>query len=90
MIQTASRDHPPVPVPHFPAPRAVSPPCPSPSFLSAAFPCRSGPDFEPYRDLSTHLALRTSPGDLLSISLIRDGERRELSMELGERPDPRG
>ena len=39
-------------------------------------------------DLSTHLALRTSPGDLLSVSLIRDGERRELSMRLGERPEP--
>jgi S1-C subfamily serine protease len=39
-------------------------------------------------DLSTHLALRTSPGDLLSLSLIRDGERREVSMTLGARPDP--
>ena len=39
-------------------------------------------------DLSTHLALRTSPGDLLSISVVRDGERRELSMRLGERPEP--
>ena len=39
-------------------------------------------------DLSTRLALRTSPGDLLSVSLIRDGERRDLSMRLGERPDP--
>ena len=39
-------------------------------------------------DLSTHLALRTSPGDLLSISLVRDRERREVSMTLGERPEP--
>jgi S1-C subfamily serine protease len=39
-------------------------------------------------DLSTHLALRTSPGDILSLSLIRDGERREVSMTLGARPDP--
>jgi S1-C subfamily serine protease len=41
-------------------------------------------------DLSTHLALRTSPGDVLSVSLVRDGERRDLSMTLGERPPPTG
>jgi S1-C subfamily serine protease len=38
--------------------------------------------------LSTHLALRTSPGDLLGVTVRRGGERRDLSFELGERPDP--
>ena len=38
--------------------------------------------------LSTHLALRTSPGDLLGVTVLRDGERRNPSFELGERPEP--
>ena len=38
--------------------------------------------------LSTHLALRTSPGDLLGVTVLRDGERRNPSFELGERPGP--
>ena len=39
-------------------------------------------------DLSTHLALRTSPGDPLGVTVVRDGERRNLGFELGERPEP--
>jgi S1-C subfamily serine protease len=38
--------------------------------------------------LSTHLALRASPGDLLGVTVLRDGERRNPSFELGERPEP--
>lgn len=38
--------------------------------------------------LSTYLALNTSPGDPLGVTVIRDGERRNLSFELGERPEP--
>jgi S1-C subfamily serine protease len=38
--------------------------------------------------LSTHLALETSPGDLIGVTVVRDGERRNLSFELGERPEP--
>jgi S1-C subfamily serine protease len=39
-------------------------------------------------DLSTHLALRTSPGDPLGVTVVRDERRRNLSFELGERPEP--
>jgi S1-C subfamily serine protease len=39
--------------------------------------------------LSSYLALETSPGDLLGVTVLRDGERRNPSFELGERPDPR-
>jgi S1-C subfamily serine protease len=38
--------------------------------------------------LSTHLALLTSPGDPLGVTVVRDGERRNPSFELGERPEP--
>jgi S1-C subfamily serine protease len=38
--------------------------------------------------LSTHLALLTSPGDLLGLTVVRDGKRRNPSFELGERPEP--
>jgi S1-C subfamily serine protease len=38
--------------------------------------------------LSTHLALETSPGDLLGVTVVRGGERRNLGFELGERPEP--
>ena len=38
--------------------------------------------------LSTYLALETSPGDLLGVTVVRGGERRNLGFELGERPEP--
>ncbi|MEF8840164.1 MAG: trypsin-like peptidase domain-containing protein [Haloarculaceae archaeon] len=38
--------------------------------------------------LSTYLALETSSGDLLGVTVVRDGERRSPSFELGERPEP--
>jgi S1-C subfamily serine protease len=38
--------------------------------------------------LSTYLALSTSPGDLLSVTVRRDDRRRTLPLELGERPEP--
>lgn len=39
-------------------------------------------------ELSTYLALNTSPGDLLSVTVLRDGGRRTLSLRLDERPEP--
>jgi len=39
-------------------------------------------------DLSTYLALETSPGDRLEVTVIRDGERRTVSFRLGRRPQP--
>lgn len=38
--------------------------------------------------LSTYLALNKRPGDLLDVTVIRDGERETVSFELGERPPP--
>ena len=38
--------------------------------------------------LSTHLALLTSPGDPLGVTVVRDEGRRNPSFELGERPEP--
>ena len=39
-------------------------------------------------DLSTFLALETSPGDTITVTVIRDGERRDVDLTLGERPEP--
>ena len=38
--------------------------------------------------LSTFLALNTSPGDTVPTVVLRDGERVEVDVELGVRPDP--
>ncbi|MFW5935329.1 MAG: S1C family serine protease [Halolamina sp.] len=39
--------------------------------------------------LGTYLALETSPGDTISVTVFRDGERRTVDVTLGTRPDPR-
>lgn len=38
-------------------------------------------------DLSTHLALETSPGAEMEVTVRRDGARERVTMTLGERPD---
>ncbi|WP_299332494.1 S1C family serine protease [Haloplanus sp.] len=37
--------------------------------------------------LGSHLALETSPGDTVSLTILRDGDERTVEMELGSRPD---
>jgi S1-C subfamily serine protease len=43
---------------------------------------------ETTNDLSTFLALETSPGDTIPVEVIRDGERANVRLTLGSRPDP--
>lgn len=38
------------------------------------------------QDLSRHLLLHTNPGDLVDITVVRDGERQTVQLELIERP----
>jgi S1-C subfamily serine protease len=38
--------------------------------------------------LASYLAIRTSPGDRLTVTVLRDGRERQLSLELGTRPPP--
>jgi S1-C subfamily serine protease len=38
--------------------------------------------------LSTYLALETSPGDTIPVTVLREGERQTVDLTLGERPDP--
>ncbi|PSP93932.1 serine protease [Halobacteriales archaeon QS_4_62_28] len=38
------------------------------------------------QELSTFLALETSPGDTIDVRVIRDGERQTVELELGNRP----
>ncbi len=48
-------------------------------------------DDEPVRtleDLSSYLALRTRPGDTVTLTLVRDGSERAVEVTLGERPEP--
>lgn len=40
------------------------------------------------QDLSTFLALQTSPGDTIDVTLTRDGSRRVVPLTLGTRPEP--
>ncbi|MBP1985724.1 S1C family serine protease [Halolamina salifodinae] len=39
--------------------------------------------------LGTYLALETSPGDTVGVTVIRDGEEQTVEVTLGTRPDPR-
>jgi len=39
-------------------------------------------------ELSTFLALETAPGDTISVTVIRDGERQGVDLTLGDRPEP--
>ncbi|MBS3761638.1 MAG: PDZ domain-containing protein, partial [Halodesulfurarchaeum sp.] len=39
-----------------------------------------------HEDLSRHLLLHTKPGDTVTLTIYRDGERVELDLELGARP----
>jgi len=39
--------------------------------------------------LGTYLALETSPGDTIDVTVIRDGEEQTVAVTLGTRPDPR-
>lgn len=39
-------------------------------------------------ELGSVLALQTSPGETIPVTVIRDGERRTLELTLGERPPP--
>lgn len=38
--------------------------------------------------LSTFLALETSPGDTVEVTILRDGDRERVLLRLGARPDP--
>lgn len=39
-------------------------------------------------DLSSHLLAETSPGEAVTLTVVRDGERQQVEVTLGERPDP--
>ena len=40
------------------------------------------------QDLATFLALETSPGDTIDVTLLRDGETQTVELTLGSRPTP--
>lgn len=48
----------------------------------------AGNVIESEADLGTTLALELSPGDRVPATIIRDGERREVMVSIGARPDP--
>jgi S1-C subfamily serine protease len=39
-------------------------------------------------DLSSYLVAKASPGDTVPVAVIRDGERQQVNVTLGERPEP--
>jgi S1-C subfamily serine protease len=48
----------------------------------------AGNEIESEADLGTTLALELSPGDRVSATIIRGGERREVMVSIGARPKP--
>jgi S1-C subfamily serine protease len=42
------------------------------------------------QDLATHLALETSPGDSMAVTVQRDGQEQTVELTVGTRPDPSG
>ena len=47
-----------------------------------------GRPIDTHQALSRYLALHTSPGQTISITVLREGERRTVELELGSRPPP--
>ncbi|WP_049927020.1 S1C family serine protease [Halopiger goleimassiliensis] len=45
-------------------------------------------DIRSLEDLSSYLALETSPGETVTVTVIRDGERESVELTLGTRPAP--
>jgi S1-C subfamily serine protease len=50
----------------------------------------AGEPIDSNADLGTTLALELSPGDRVPATVIRDGERREITVPIGTRPEPGG
>lgn len=48
----------------------------------------NGTRIDTLNDLSTFLALQTAAGDTITVTVIRDSERREVDLTLGDRPEP--
>lgn len=46
----------------------------------------NGEPIATYEDLLIYIALNTSPGDTVTLTILRDGETLELDVTLGERP----
>ncbi|MFC6823734.1 S1C family serine protease [Halopelagius fulvigenes] len=40
-------------------------------------------------DLSSYLVTETQPGETVTLTVVRDGERRQVNVTLAERPEPR-
>ncbi|WP_459191343.1 S1C family serine protease [Halosimplex sp. J119] len=49
-----------------------------------------GTEVDTGEDLGTYLVLETSPGDTVQMTVLRDGERQQIDVTIGERPDPQG
>jgi S1-C subfamily serine protease len=48
----------------------------------------AGETIDSNADLGTTLALELSPGDRVPATVVRDGERREITVAIGTRPEP--
>lgn len=48
----------------------------------------NGKKIESSQDLTSYLSTRTGPGETVEMTVIRDGDRRKVKVELGARPDP--
>ncbi|GAB3665413.1 trypsin-like peptidase domain-containing protein [Halopiger thermotolerans] len=46
-------------------------------------------EIDSLEDLSSYLALETSPGETISVTVVRDGQEQSVELTLGTRPQPR-
>ena len=47
-----------------------------------------GHPIDSHQDFSRYLALQTSPGQSIDLTVVRNGTRETVSFELGRRPTP--
>lgn len=47
-----------------------------------------GREIQSPEDLSSYLVTETQPGDTVTLTVVRDGERRQVNVTLAERPEP--
>ncbi|MFB6199998.1 MAG: hypothetical protein ABEJ83_03900 [Candidatus Nanohaloarchaea archaeon] len=40
------------------------------------------------QELSSYLATQTSPGQKITVTVLRNGQKQQVEIELGKRPEP--
>ncbi|MFB6208880.1 MAG: PDZ domain-containing protein [Candidatus Nanohaloarchaea archaeon] len=49
----------------------------------------NGRSIDSSQELSSYLATQTSPGEKITITILRNQKRKQVQITLGKRPEPR-